>query len=252
LQKNEKNICLFQTNVLNFSIKQLFKGKTMDILQKNEVKNDPKMSVQDRLLNAAEELFCEHGFYDTSVRKIAARASCNIASVNYYFGSKDKLYHEVWRRHLSVMRDTRLASIEKVMSQKDGNPSLEDLLASYANAFVEPLVDRDRSSRFIKLMAREMVDKKLPQNVFIEEMIIPVMNALQQALMKICRGLDKEKAPLVILSLVGQLVHTTMAETMLEQGNETEIPRFDLAEIIKHIVKFSAAGIRAYVKEKTA
>ena len=138
------------------------------------------------------------------------------------------------------------------MSQKDGNPSLEDLLASYANAFVEPLVDRDRSSRFIKLMAREMVDKKLPQNVFIEEMIIPVMNALQQALMKICRGLDKEKAPLVILSLVGQLVHTTMAETMLEQGNETEIPRFDLAEIIKHIVKFSAAGIRAYVKEKTA
>jgi len=249
LQKNVKNICIFQTNVLNFSIKRLFKGKTMDVLQKNGVSSDAKKSVQDRLLDAAEELFCEHGFYDTSVRKIAARAKCNIASVNYYFGSKDKLYLEVWRRHLSVMRDTRLASIEKIMSQKDGNPSLEDLLTSYANAFVEPLVDKERSRRFIGLMAREMVDKKLPQNVFLEEMIIPVMNALQQALMKICRGLDQEKAHLVILSLVGQLVHTTMAETMLEQGDEGEIPRFDLAEMIEHFVKFSAAGIRAYAEE---
>lgn len=219
----------------------------MGVLQENEVSSDAKKSVQDRLLDAAEELFCEHGFYDTSVRKIAARANCNIASVNYYFGSKDKLYLEVWRRHLSVMRDTRLASIEKIMSQKDGNPSLEDLLTSYANAFVEPLVGRDRGSRFTRLMAREMVDKKLPKNVFLEEMIIPVMNALQQALMKICHGLNEEKAHLVILSLVGQLVHTIIAETMFEQSDEAKIPRFDLSEMIEHIVKFSAAGIQTYV-----
>jgi AcrR family transcriptional regulator len=220
----------------------------MDVLQKNKTLSNTNKGVHERLLDAAEELFCEHGFYDTSVRKIAARANCNIASVNYYFGSKDKLYHEVWRRHLSVMRDTRLASIEKVMSKKDGNPSLEELLTSYANAFVEPLADKDKSSRFIKLMAREMVDKKLPQNVFLEEMIIPVMNALQLALMKICQGLDEQKAHLIILSLVGQLVHTTMAETMLEQDYEAEIPRFNLTEIVEHIVKFSVAGIRAYTE----
>jgi AcrR family transcriptional regulator len=220
----------------------------MDVLQKNEIDSGVDKNVQNRLLDAAEELFCEHGFYDTSVRKIAALANCNIASVNYYFGSKDKLYLEVWRHHLGVMRDTRLASIEKVMSQKNGNPSLEDLLTSYANAFVEPLVNKGRSSRFIKLMAREMVDKKLPKNVFLEEMIIPVMNALQQALMKICRGMDQEKAYLVILSLVGQLIHTIIAETMFEQGDEMKIPRFDLAEMIEHIVKFSAAGIRVYIK----
>jgi AcrR family transcriptional regulator len=223
--------------------------EVMAILQDNKTNGSVSSPVQDRLLDAAEELFCEHGFYDTSVRKIAARANCNIASINYYFGSKDKLYLEVWRRHLGVMRDARLASIEGVMSQKDVRPSLEKLLTSYANAFVEPLADRDRSSRFIRLMAREMVDRHLPQNIFLEEMIIPVMTALQQALIRICHGLDEEKAQLVILSLVGQLVHTTMAETMLEQDYEAEIPRFNLTEIVEHIVKFSAAGIRAYTEE---
>ncbi|MHC4640184.1 MAG: TetR/AcrR family transcriptional regulator [Planctomycetota bacterium] len=72
--------------------------------------------VQDRLLDAAEQLFSEHGFDGASVRDIASAAGCNIAAVNYYFGGKDKLYTEVWRRQLVQMRDTRLKAIEQVMS----------------------------------------------------------------------------------------------------------------------------------------
>jgi AcrR family transcriptional regulator len=223
----------------------------MAVLQDTSTNSGSEKSVQDRLLNAAEELFCEHGFEGTSIRDIAATADCNIASVNYYFGGKENLYVAVWRRHLHFMRQARVASIEKVMSQQDGEPSLEELLTSYANAFVEPLVDKKTGGRFIRLMAREMVDKHLPQNIFLDEMIIPVMTALQQAIMRICPGLDEVNARLAILSIVGQLVHTTMAETMLEQSDHPQIPKFELAEVVRHIVRFSAAGIRAYTEGKT-
>ena len=81
--------------------------------------------VQDRLLDAAEQLFCEHGFEGTSVRDIAAAAGCNIASINYYFGGKDKLYVEVWRRHLNLMRQERVTSIHEVMSRDGGRPCLK-------------------------------------------------------------------------------------------------------------------------------
>ena len=47
--------------------------------------------VQDRLIEAAAELFCRRGFNETSVRDIAASADGNVASVNYYFGGKDNL-----------------------------------------------------------------------------------------------------------------------------------------------------------------
>jgi hypothetical protein len=93
-----------------------------------------------------------------------------------------------------------------------------------------------------------MIDKHLPQNVFIEEMVVPVMAALQQALMRICPGLDELKARLAILSIVGQLVHTVCARTMLERSNNPAVPKFDLAEIVQHIVRFSAAGIRDYAE----
>jgi len=223
----------------------------MAVLQDNNTDSGSDKGVQDRLLDAAEELFCEHGFEGTSIRDLATAAGCNIASVNYYFGGKENLYVAVWRRHLYLMRQARVASIEEVMSQQDGEPSLEELLTSYANAFVEPLVDKKTGGRFIKLMAREMVDKHLPQNIFLEEMIIPVMTALQQALMRICPGLTEVNARLTILSLVGQLVHTICAEAMLEQSDNLEIPKFDLAEVVNHIVKFSAAGIRACAEGKT-
>ena len=86
----------------------------------DEVSNQ---SVQERLLNAAEELFCEKGFEGTSIRDIAASADCNIASVNYYFGGKQQLYEQVWKRHLIPMRNSRLQSIEQISFDKEKKPA---------------------------------------------------------------------------------------------------------------------------------
>ena len=205
-------------------------------------------NVKDRLLDAAEGLFCERGFEGTSIRDIAASAGCNIASVNYYFGSKEKLYEEVWRRHLIPMRDARIASINKVMSQTEARPNLEDLLRSFADTFVGSMVDTSRVSRLSKLMAREYIDSHLPTNMFINEVIKPTMTAMHKAIIKTCPDLDESKVLLVIFSVIGQLVHVVHVKTMFEQGgDDLDLPIFDSNEAIDHIVKFSAAGIRAYI-----
>jgi AcrR family transcriptional regulator len=217
----------------------------MAIPPDNKADSAASKRVQDRLLSAAEELFCEHGFDATTIRDIAAAANCNIASVNYYFGGKDKLYTEVWRRHLVLMRDTRVASINKVMSQSQSPPPLEDLLTSFANAFLEPMADENKSQQLMKLMTREMLDRHLPPNMFID------MASMQKALMKICPGLDEPKVPLVVFSFVGQLVHVIRIKAMFDEGDNTGLPIFNLPEAVKHIVKFSAAGIRAFAEEKT-
>jgi len=201
--------------------------------------------VQDRLVQAAEVLFCTRGFNETSVRDIAAAADCNIASVNYYFGGKDNLYVEVWHRHLAELRDVRLASIAQVMSGST-QPQLEELLRSYANSFVEPLVSGGRSERFVNLMAREMVDPHLPRDMFLNDMIVPVMSAFGQALRRICPWLEEGQSRLVILSIVGQLMQTVLSKDMFERGDHPAVPKLDLEEMVTHIVRFSAAGIRTY------
>ena len=207
--------------------------------------------VQDRLLDAAEQLFAENGFDGTSVRDIASAAGCNIAAVNYYFGSKDRLYTEVWRRQLVQMRDARLQAIEQVLSESNGKPSLEDLLKSFANAFIGPFVDESRSRWLMKLMAREMVDQHVNVNVFAEEVIKPTINAMSGALLKACPSLDESKIPMLIVLLAGQLIHVVHVKAMFDQAEMPEMPAFDLTDAVENIVKFSSAGIRAYAEEKT-
>ena len=52
---------------------------------------DPGSSRQ-RLLDAAERLFAEHGFHGVSLRTITAEAGMNLAAANYYFGGKEGLF----------------------------------------------------------------------------------------------------------------------------------------------------------------
>jgi len=213
-------------------------------------KTDSKQrkDVRNRLLEAAEVLFAERGFDGTSVRDLAARAGCNVASVNYYFGGKENLYRQLWHRHLHELTRARIASIEAVMSGGQG-PCVEDLLRSFSHAFVGPLMDDECGRRLMRLMAREMIDPHLPAEMFGKEVIRPTMGAMQGALEKLCPQLDKSKVPAVVFSLVGQLVHAIRLRVMRECMEDELLEIFEPEKLTEHIVAFTAAGIRAYTRE---
>ena len=135
------------------------------------------------------------------------------------------------------------------MSQNQGRIELEDLLQSFAETFVGSMIDPDKASRLSRLMAREYIDRQLPTNIFIDEVMTPTMNAMREALIQTCPSLDESKVLMVIFSLVGQLVHLVHVRAMFEQdGDNLGLPVLDTSETVEHIVKFSAAGIRAYSK----
>ena len=77
---------------------------------------------KEHIINTAIELFATKGFEGTSIRDIAAAADVNLAMINYYFGSKEKLFEELVQRKASATRgflneiakDNTLSSIEKM------------------------------------------------------------------------------------------------------------------------------------------
>ncbi len=52
---------------------------------------------RERLLRTASQAFAELGYREATVAEICRRAGANVAAVNYYFRSKEKLYVEAWR-----------------------------------------------------------------------------------------------------------------------------------------------------------
>ena len=211
--------------------------------------NNHKQAIE-RILDVAEELFSEKGFDGTSIRSLTAKAKCNLAAVNYYFGGKNKLYSEVFRRRMQKMRDIRIASINRVMSENKHETTLEELLTAFATAFIEPLVTQSSGRRFVKLMSREMIDSHLPAGMFFEETVKPVVGSLTGALTKVCPNLTEQKAVICIQLIIAQLVHVIRIKEVLGKVEGIDLLTYELADAVKHIVGFSAAGIRAAIEGK--
>ncbi|MEA1926612.1 MAG: TetR/AcrR family transcriptional regulator [Candidatus Auribacterota bacterium] len=68
----------------------------MRLSYKAEESFEMEMTTKERILEAACRAFADHGFRETTIAAICHAAEANIASVNYYFGSKKNLYESVW------------------------------------------------------------------------------------------------------------------------------------------------------------
>ena len=79
---------------------------------------------RERILDAAEALFGEKGFESVSLRDITGRAGANVASVNYHFGSKDKLIAAVIERHAVPINEERL----RCLAEAEARPKVENVL----------------------------------------------------------------------------------------------------------------------------
>ncbi|MDX1692964.1 MAG: TetR/AcrR family transcriptional regulator [Ketobacteraceae bacterium] len=81
----------------------------------------------ERILDAAEALFAERGFAETSLRTITSTAGVNLAAVNYHFGSKKALIQAIFVRYLDPLAD---AVSEELNEAEDGdkNLAISDLL----------------------------------------------------------------------------------------------------------------------------
>ncbi|MGD0571706.1 MAG: CerR family C-terminal domain-containing protein [Sedimentisphaerales bacterium] len=200
-----------------------------------------------RLLEAAEEMFAQKGFDGTAIRDITTKASRGPASVNYFFGDKRELYEELFRLRLREMNESRLNAINTFMSDK-GKLTLEKLLYAYAVDFLKPFADPQQSQRFMQLFFREMAEQRLPRNMFLDELAAPTLTAMEKAIAVIYPNINEHDALMSILSLTGQLVHITQVKVLFEGAQGHSITSINIEESINHIVKFSAAGIRAYAK----
>lgn len=201
-------------------------------------------AVKQRLLDAGEELFAEYGFNGTSSRQLTQKAGCNVASINYYFGGKQGLYFEVVGRKMKYLRDVRLERINKKISEKADKLTLEDLVAVFTEAFMEPLVKDAGGRKFLKLFSWEMLNPQFPKKKLVED-IKPIVDLMTANMIKVCPGLTVEKAVLSITSIAGQLFHSLhMNNIFSELKDDGSFVSIDLERRIRHVVEFSTAAIR--------
>jgi AcrR family transcriptional regulator len=91
----------------------------------------PGERARTRILDTAEELFARDGPAAVTLRSIAAAADANVAAVNYYFGSKEKLFEEMFLRRIVPLNEERLERLEACLASAGDNPTLEAVVTAF-------------------------------------------------------------------------------------------------------------------------
>ncbi|WP_439101031.1 TetR/AcrR family transcriptional regulator [Congregibacter sp.] len=91
---------------------------------------------RDRILDAAEELFAEHGYDGVTLRRIATSADVDVALANYHFGKKLELFKAVFNRRAQLLNSARLEALHACQESSGAKgPSVEQII----EAFLRPL-----------------------------------------------------------------------------------------------------------------
>lgn len=201
---------------------------------------DTAPDTRQRLLEAAAEVFSEHGYHRASIRQVCQHAAANVAAVHYHFGGKEELY-------LELLRELGRRAFERYPADHELGPapSAEQRLFAFVQAFLLRVLSPDGFGRHGRLLSREMVEPSPAFAKVIDEFIRPHFEYLCGVVAELAGLAPRD--PRVVLSsrsIVAQCVFYHHAHALLERLAPGE-PRdaAALRRIAEHVARFSLDGL---------
>ena len=207
------------------------------------IRQAPRADTRQRVLEAAGELFAEYGFRGTTVREISKRAGTNVATVNYYFGSKEKLYTAVLQYSLSAALRKYPPDLGLI-----GKEAPEERLYAFILSFLLRLLDESRSAWHGKLMSREMAEPTAALDTLVAQVIRPLSDRLQSILKELLgRRASRGLIRLIAQSIIGQCLYYRYARSVIVRLNPGQkYGPENIRRLANHILRFSLSALAQF------
>ena len=197
-------------------------------------------STRERILEVAGPLFAEKGFEGATVRDICEVAAANIASVNYHFGGKSKLYIEVVER--AIESRTRLIPMDGGLP---GDAPPDQRLRAFVHAFLKRRFDRASPPWRGELLARELRSS----TEIVRPMVRKNWRENRQLLVRVVKDLlgsraKPEDIDMCVSSVIGQILFYFHGHhSRSSQSRRGSMKEEALEKLADHVAQFSLGGI---------
>lgn len=192
-----------------------------------------------RLIEAAGEVFAEHGFAKATVRDICSKAGANVAAINYHFRDKETLYAE-------TLKHSHRYALDHYPYDGGLKPdaSAEAKLRAFVRSFVAKILDPERPKWHGRLMSREMTEPSPALFPIIEEGVRTQFAALCAIVRELAPNLPPKEVEACGASIIGQVLHYHHCSKIIKHLHvcSDAIP-FDLELLTEHIARFSLAAL---------
>jgi TetR/AcrR family transcriptional regulator, regulator of cefoperazone and chloramphenicol sensitivity len=159
----------------------------------------PSEITRERILKAAQSLFADRGYKDTSVRAVITKARVNQAAINYHFKSKDGLYREVLRAAIHALTEHQLAHAEEMKGMRR-----EEALAEFIKYQLRPLAARDQINRHYRILNWENLRPTAVYRKLVSEEATPFLSLAVELTRRFMPEADQSTLMMAAIWLMGQ------------------------------------------------
>ena len=208
--------------------------------EKSQSKKKP--GTRQRLLESACEVFAEKGFPSATIAEICRRAGANIASVNYHFGSKVKLYHEVldYAFHAAEAQYPSDGGLSTAASP-------EARLKAFVTAHLRRTFSNGTAGRFHRMLAHEFSQAGSALDYLFQNVLQPQVTLLRGIIGDLLPDGVPEKRRrfygLSVISLCAFFNYNKAARERFLQDADFTMDKIEW--LAQHITQFALAGIQS-------
>lgn len=152
------------------------------------------ISTEEKIREAARKVFTAKGYAATRTRDIADEAGINLALLNYYFRSKDKLFEVVMIEKMKVL----FGSVVPVINNSE--LSIEDKIKGIVDIYIDMLLENPDLPIFVLSELRGKSDR------FLQEMRIDVVLRESHLVQQIKKRFPDRNPVHYIMSVLGMTI----------------------------------------------
>jgi AcrR family transcriptional regulator len=207
---------------------------------------DSRPATTDRILDAAERLFADHGFEGTSIRDIVDSAKVNLAAIHYHFRSKDALLEAVLTRRISIVNEARIERLEAAEAAAAPRPpSVEQILRAFIVPTIEFAQRNESGSTFVQLMSRIFTEPRFSLSNFLGRQFGETITRFSDALVRALPQLPREVVLWRAFFTIGAMHHLLCSTNKIDLLAKGLRACTTDAAMTEYLVDFSVAGMNA-------
>ncbi|WP_341806417.1 TetR/AcrR family transcriptional regulator [Pseudomaricurvus alcaniphilus] len=201
------------------------------------------------MLDAAEGLFVQRGYYGVSLRDISREAGVQVALCYYHFGAKEDLFRAVIDRRSSANVQGLADALQAVQQQPAAD--LETRLQNVLRAFLKPIVEKSLRGgegwrNYVRLLAQVA---QLPQE---ETFLRPATDQSDAVVMlfidelrKILPAMSAEDLHWSFYFYQAAITHVLVESGIVDRQSQGLCKASDLDTIVEKMTRFFSAGFLA-------